>query len=128
LDGPLANLKTVEVTFRTMDGDTFLITSPGCAFNRITKVGTSDEVIHVRSRRMTVDGVGYDIFAGQQKLHIRSRVVMHIVQEGEQDGFPFDISAPRPGGNKPPATGSKPEADGRETVGATPDVLPSPAK
>ena len=128
LDGPLANLKTVEVTFRTADGETFLITSPGCAFNRGTKVGSSEEEINVRSRRVTVDGVGYDIFAGQQKLHIRSRAVMHIVRDEEQRGFPLDLPGLRPGGNKNAKTGSKPVAGSGASSGVAPDAAQPPAK
>jgi hypothetical protein len=128
LDGPSVVLQTVEVTFRTADGETILITSPGCSFNRVTKIGASAEPLTVRSRRVRVDGVGYDIFAGQQKLHIRSQVVMHLERPAGKDHLPLDLPALRAGGNKNEKAGSKPVTAGRVAPGTAPGHPPPTAK
>lgn len=76
--GVLAELAEVELTLYLRDGDPVLITSPACSFNQARETGTSGAPIHVRSKSFQLDGVGYDVLAGQQRLHVRSRVRMKI--------------------------------------------------
>lgn len=87
VDGPQVLLENIELTFRSAKGDTVFITSPRCSFNRATQTGSSDAPLHVRNPMVTVDGVGYDILAAQQLLHIRTQVRMWIKT---QDGTPSD--------------------------------------
>jgi len=78
VEGPLVQLDDIELVFRSAKGETVVVTSPRCAFNRVTKTGASDAPLRVRNQMVTVDGVGYDILAGQQQLHIRDKVRMWV--------------------------------------------------
>lgn len=98
LEGNVVHLQDAELTFRT-EKDTVVITTPACTFDRTTRAGQSDAPLHVRNPQVTVDGVGYDILAGQQQLHIRSQVVMRIKTE---KGI-LDRALPPAGGNSPAA-------------------------
>ncbi len=78
----LAELSDVLLTFHLEDGRTAVVSSPKCMFNQGTKIGKSTAPIHVQSRTVVLDGVGYDILANKQKLHIRSKVRMCISTAG----------------------------------------------
>ncbi len=80
VDGALVRLRGVALTFKplTGTGDPVVVTSPRCEFNREDKTGNSDAPLHVHSRQVDVEGVGYDILTAQQQLHIRSQVHMKI--------------------------------------------------
>ena len=87
VEGPLVQLDDIELVFHSAKGDKVIVTSPHCAFNRVTQIGASDAPLRVRNQMVTVDGVGYDILAGQQQLHIRDKARMWIKeQKGVLDG------------------------------------------
>jgi len=76
--GVLAELTQVKLTLYLREREPVLITSPSCSFNQASEAGSSDAPIHVKSRSFRLDGVGYDVLVGQQRLHVRSRVRMRI--------------------------------------------------
>ena len=78
-----ADIEDLELTLCPEEGGEQLrLTSPKCLFNRVTKVCRSSAPIHVKSPSLEVRGVGYDIMAEEQKLHIRSNVRMVIRKAG----------------------------------------------
>lgn len=85
VDGAQVELRDATLVFRSQKGETATITSPRFSFNRTEKSGASDAPLHVAHRQVVVDGVGYDILADQQVLHIRSQVRMRI--QHEQQGL-----------------------------------------
>ena len=112
VEGPLANLEDALVVFYTAENEKFDITSPHCTFNRITKIGGSEAPLHAQGRTITIDGVGYDIFASEQRLHIRSQVKMKIKEakgllDEEKIFGNRDRKMPAPTTDKPPAEGAK---------------------
>jgi hypothetical protein len=60
-EGSFVRMDDVELTITSTDGEKVVITSPKCIFNPQTKVCSSDAPLHVTSRQVTVDGVGYDV-------------------------------------------------------------------
>ena len=94
--GNLVNLGNAELTFITDAKETIVITTPVCAFNRLNRTGNSEAPLRVTHRQMTVDGVGYDILAEQQELHIRSQVTMKLVPEKPAPGKKTAKTTPPP--------------------------------
>ncbi len=80
-EGVMVRLGNAELTFITQEKDTVVITSPRCEFNRLSKTGSSDAPLKVVHRQVTIEGVGYDVLAEQQAVHIRSNVKMTIHPE-----------------------------------------------
>lgn len=80
-EGDTVNLDNATLTFITETKEQIVATSPKCVFSRQAKTGSSDAPLHVVHRQATVDGVGYDVLAEQQQLHIRSKVKMTIRPE-----------------------------------------------
>jgi len=86
VEGNQIRLKDATLTFRMEKGDTVVITSPGCIFDRLNRSGASDQPLRVVHARLIIDGVGYDILAAQQELHIRSRV--KLLLKPDRDAMP----------------------------------------
>jgi len=86
--GDMVNLTNAELTFTTEAKEKIVVTSPNCQFNRQTKTGSSEAPLHVEHERLSVDGVGYDVLADQQELHIRSKVKMKIRMPPKPDAKP----------------------------------------
>lgn len=61
------------------------ITSPACVYERTEQTTRSSEEVHVTGENFTLDGVGYDFYHKDEKLHIRSRVRMKIRVENQND-------------------------------------------
>ena len=76
--GPLAEVSKVRVILHVHDGGEAVITSPKCVYNQNTGIARSDAPIHVASRELTLDGVGYDISLHEQQLRVRSGVHMKL--------------------------------------------------
>ena len=85
-EGNLVDLGNAELTFVTDTKETILITTPVCAFNRLNKTANSEAPLRVTHRQMTMDGVGYDLLAEQQEIHIRSQAKTRILPEKPVDG------------------------------------------
>jgi lipopolysaccharide export system protein LptC len=87
--GSIATLQQVQVV---LNGKTApaTITSPDCVFNRSTNLVTSKAPLHLVSKQMTLDGVGYDLDPQKQTLHIRSKVKMIIKGLLDRDLPPSD--------------------------------------
>ena len=92
--GVFAELTTIRLTFHLPDGETAVIRSPKCLFNQTNRTGESDSPIHAESRRMRLEGVGYDLLVDAQRLHLRSDV--HMTLLGIRKGRGGDVS-PVPG-------------------------------
>lgn len=92
-EGSFVRMDNVELTITSQDGEKVVISSPKCLFNPQTKVCSSDAPLHVTSRQLTVDGVGYDV------LNLDS---------GDAEGKTA-TPAPKPEAAEPPA--KTPETD-----------------
>lgn len=57
-------------------------------FNKTTKVFSSDDVAHFRSREMDVDGIGYDAYPERKFIHIRSKVRIRLRLNFHATGIP----------------------------------------
>lgn len=95
----------VELMFFQENGGRIQITSPKCAFSEATRVGRSEAPIHVQSRTLILDGVGYTVFVDSKKLHIRSNVHMIITKTGSKakELHPFNRLSRRNGATSKPA-------------------------
>lgn len=95
--GGIADMDDLVLAFLQENGGRVEITSPKCAFSEGTRVGRSEAPIHVRSRALTLDGVGYDVFVDSRKLHVRSNVHMIIMKTGSRAEklYPFSTSPRR---------------------------------
>jgi hypothetical protein len=101
--GRTVDLQQLLLTFTMADGATIKITSPRCKFNENTGVGSSDASLHAEGRGVVVDGVGYDVFVKEQKLHVRDRVRMKIRRRIRlREKIPF-LSTPTEEAVPPPA-------------------------
>ena len=94
LDGPVVEMKKVELTLFLDDGQQALITSPRSTFDRDARTVSSDAPVRVVSDSLRLDGVGYDIPADRQRIYVRSNVHMVIRDAG---GGALERLAP-PGG------------------------------
>ena len=81
--GVLADLQEAELVFYLRDGETARITSPKCSFNQTTAVGQSEAPLSVESQTIRLSGIGYDLWAREQKLRIRRSVRMTILRTRE---------------------------------------------
>lgn len=57
-------------------------------FNKTTKVFSSDDLAHFRSREMDADGVGYDAYPERKFIHIRSNVRIRLRLNFHAVGIP----------------------------------------
>lgn len=77
--GGKAQIRHVKVTFSPTEREKQTqMTSPHCAFDRETRIVSSDAPLHVQSAGFVLDGIGYDILTDRQKLFIRNKVRMII--------------------------------------------------
>lgn len=113
IEGELAQLEEVTVNFFVNKGETVVVTSPRCTFNRVTKIGSSDAAIHVWHRQATIDGKGYDIITDEHRLHIRNEVKM-IIKQDENSPDLMNLLAP-----------AGPQADNHGSVPEPPQAPPS---
>ncbi|MFA5206038.1 MAG: hypothetical protein WC708_16700 [Lentisphaeria bacterium] len=82
IQGSQARLQGARLTFTTQEKDLIVITSPDFTFDRMTRSGHSEGPFHAEHRQFILDGVGYDVLADSQILHIRSQVQMRILGTG----------------------------------------------
>lgn len=77
--GGKTRIRHVKVTFSPTEREKQTqMTSPHCAFDRKTRIVSSDAPLHVQSAGFVLDGIGYDILTDHQKLFIRKKVRMNI--------------------------------------------------
>ncbi len=84
LSGARATLlgETVKIetfTFRLFGAESAgeaVITSPHCLYHRTGRTAASQAPLHLVTSRFTLDGVGYDLSADNQTLHVRHQVRM----------------------------------------------------
>lgn len=92
----LADIDGIELKFHTKDRESVTITSPKCAFNQATQIGHSDAPIHIESKSFRLDGVGYDVYAGEHRVRVRQQVRMSIALD-EKARRKIDDFGPRNG-------------------------------
>ena len=104
VEGVLATLETVKVVFYLTNGDTAVVTSPECVYDRVAKIGSSTAPIHVWNKQVVIDGKGYDIFTAEKRIHVRSEVKMLIRQDSSQ-ALADEAPAPTGAAKAPPGNG-----------------------
>jgi hypothetical protein len=82
-DNPADNLPGVELTMFSPDGAKYVLTSPRCEFNKLTKTGSSDQPVKIVGKNIEITGVGYDFWPEQRRFFIRSKVEMTFTNPDE---------------------------------------------
>jgi hypothetical protein len=82
-DNPDDALPGVELTLFSPDGSKYVLTSPKCEFNKLTKSGSSDQPVRIVGKNLEIKGVGYDFWPDQRRFFIRSKVEMHFTNPSE---------------------------------------------
>lgn len=58
--------------------DPIRIFAASCRFNRLQHLITSDQRVHLRSRNMTVDGVGFDLDPATKVMNVHTEVRVRL--------------------------------------------------
>ena len=106
--GGKARIRLVKVVFSPTDrGKQTWMTSPYCAFDRETRIVSSDAPLHVRNAGFVLDGLGYDILTDRQKLFIRKKVRMRIRTPEKAIRSLTKLTPARGPGKQPPPSDKK---------------------
>lgn len=103
----------VQLVYFDKDNNKIVIESPGCEFNRLTKVGTSTAPVRVYNRAAgwEITGVGYEFWPDERRLRILSRVKMtfkDLRQVVSSASRPAEKSADKPMNRTPKSEGALP--------------------
>lgn len=75
--GSRALIQQIQAVFQR-DNKEVRLFSPECDLDQISRTGQSRDRIHVRTRSLTIDGVGYDVSFPDQRIFIRNDVKVRI--------------------------------------------------
>lgn len=79
MQGTIVQIEGLDLQLFTANGSSVTrVLSPHCTFNKTTRTGQSPAHLRVVNDNMTLEGMGYDLLADQQKLKVRSEVTMWI--------------------------------------------------
>ncbi len=84
VDGPFAEITGVVLTVRLEDNSEAVIKSPRCRLDRNRQLVTSDDVIHVESKSLKLDGRGYVFYFEPRLLIIHHDGHMVITEDTKQ--------------------------------------------
>ena len=77
ITGNHVHLKGVQARVKQPTGEIYLFT-PECEFNQEKRVGYSDKPVHIRNESMTIDGEGFELNIGKNKVVVRKDVKVRI--------------------------------------------------
>ncbi len=76
-------LRTVFITIYRDIGDRVEVRTTECIFDRVKKSGSSDKRVNIRSEKMLIDGVGFDLDGTRKSIVIRSQVRVKFFKTDE---------------------------------------------
>ena len=82
-DDPKDDRPGIELTMFSPNGARYVLTSPKCEFNKLTKTGSSDQPVKIVGKNIEITGVGYDFWPDQRRFFIRSKVEMTVTNPDE---------------------------------------------
>ena len=81
--GDRALIKKMQGVFHRNNSEMRLF-SPECDFDQVAKTGQSSSRIHLRSKSLTIDGVGFDLDFAAHRVFIRDEVKVRIFTKDKQ--------------------------------------------
>lgn len=90
IDAPQAE---VDAFWRDKPHCKAIISTSRASYDRTSNIVRGDEIVHLRTRLMDIDGVGFDADYQAQKIHIRDKVKVIVRNHKLPDGMMPGLSA-----------------------------------